>query len=156
MILFEKSVLAKILAFTQRSGFNNESGGLLLGLRKKEHLHVTKATFPGKADQGYYNSFFRRDWSHQFIASKEWMKSGFRVDWIGEWHSHPENDPQPSATDFNTWREQTNIRKRTMVYLIIGIKSEWVGYLSHKDIKPTKLMKVEEAVTTILFNDSIS
>ena len=151
MILFDKCILTKISNFTHCSGFHNEVGGILLGFRKKEHLYITKATLPGRSDQGSYSSFFRRDWSHQMIATNEWVKSGFRVDWVGEWHSHPESNPVPSSTDKTTWTNQTIKRNVDMVYVIIGFHRDWFGIKHVGASKVLKLEFVEENDTKILF-----
>lgn len=50
-----------------------------------------------------------------------------RLDYMGEWHSHPEDFPRPSGTDLRNWLEITVPRKEPMVFMIIGRKDDWIG-----------------------------
>lgn len=152
MILIEKNTLETISNHVRCVELKKESGGILLGYRKNEHLHVVQATLPGKFDRSTYDSFFRKDWSHQLLATKEWAQSGFKVDWLGEWHSHPESIPMPSCIDINTWKKQANNRQVLMVYLIIGIETDWVGVMNEGWSDPLQLEIIEETETTCLFD----
>jgi integrative and conjugative element protein (TIGR02256 family) len=49
------------------------------------------------------------------------------MDYIGEWHTHPENDPQPSTLDLDEWCKICSRREDPMVFLIQGTLRQWVG-----------------------------
>jgi len=126
-VIFDRAVFNGISSFVQSRGFHREQGGLLLGQRKKEALHITDCTFPGRLDGRSRFRFVRRDPKHQTIAYRKWLSTSKTTDWIGEWHTHPEKYPVPSITDRSTWQNQCNNRMDAMTYLIIGMSENWLG-----------------------------
>lgn len=126
-VVFDKSVLNEISSFMAAKGFRREQGGLLLGLRKKETIRVTGCTFPGVQDGRARFRFTRRDPKHQKLAYEAWKRTKRTCDWVGEWHSHPEDYPLPSGVDRSTWKRQCSERREAMNYLIIGMSENWVG-----------------------------
>lgn len=126
-VIFDKAVFYGISSFVQSRGFRREQGGLLLGQRKKETLHITGCTFPGRLDGRSRFRFVRRDPKHQTIAYRKWLDTGRTTDWVGEWHTHPENYPSPSNTDCSTWQNQCKKQMNAMTYLILGMSDNWLG-----------------------------
>jgi integrative and conjugative element protein (TIGR02256 family) len=78
-----------------------ETGGILVGPpHARDPLLVTHAIGPGpNALQSY--SRFERDttWCQERLSQLQQMLS---VEWIGDWHSHPESMFEPSITDIAT------------------------------------------------------
>ncbi|MGR3636185.1 MAG: Mov34/MPN/PAD-1 family protein [Shimia sp.] len=107
--------------------------------------------FSGTGGSIESKSFFRRDPSHQKIASKAWDGSEQKVDWVGEWHTHPETQPTPSAIDKRTWASQTRSRNSTMTYFIVGTTGAWIGICS-KDARIRNLLRIGESDSRILFS----
>lgn len=130
---------------------NAEVGGLLLGQRKERAIFVTLATLPARLDVCEKYAFHRKDPLHQIIATKEWLCSGFKTDWVGEWHSHPERYPFPSSVDIETWKTQTSKRHATMNYVIVGTRDDWIGLFDPVTLTPHRLSLVEETEETLLF-----
>lgn len=128
-VLFEPSVLSAIDVFRQRSFQVPEAGGILIGYRRANHLHIVEATVPGAGDRGTRVSFRREDASHQRRASARWRNSKGYLDYLGEWHTHPEMNPSPSGTDRRAWQEIVARRPSELfVFAILGIESGvWVG-----------------------------
>jgi integrative and conjugative element protein (TIGR02256 family) len=65
---------------------------------------------------------------HQRGAVEAWHASGRFIDYVGDWHTHPEPSPTPSGVDLDQWcllREQTSIDP--MLELIFGTEEMWVG-----------------------------
>jgi integrative and conjugative element protein (TIGR02256 family) len=126
-LLIEDSVLGRVNEFRQIASSDPEAGGILLGFRREAHLHVASATPPGPQDRrSRYH--FRRDVAfHSQIALLEWTKSQETMDYLGEWHTHPERDPRPSKLDLREWRQICGCHKEPMVFLIQGISRRWVG-----------------------------
>lgn len=150
-VLFDRTVFETITKAARLSGHVNEVGGLLLGFHRGHHLHVKFATVPALGDISEKFRFVRRSLSHQVFAYRAWITSGFRCGWIGEWHTHPEDDPRPSHVDLTTWRDQVVKNKKHMAYLIVGTSTEWVGILEPKSFLPHKMTVLEKNVDTILF-----
>lgn len=107
-----------------------ELGGLLLGFRDEKAIRVVRCTFPGPGDISTRTRFHRRSPSHQISASIWWARCGGRGDWVGEWHSHPEDNPSPSGIDLTSWRRQVRHTQRPMVFLIFGLRTYYCATLS--------------------------
>lgn len=150
LLLFEKQALQQICRYVDQQGFDVELGGIFLGLRRGKCIHVSRCTFPGRDDQSRRFRFFRKDSSHQEIAHKLWTKSGHKMDWVGEWHSHPEAAPCPSTIDKATWRSQAESRHTAMAYLIVGTSGTWTG-LQFPKKAVQNLTQLGESSSRILF-----
>lgn len=129
LVLVERGVLSAINPFRQRSPKAPEAGGILIGYRRADHLHIVEATVPGPADTGTRVSFRRDDLGHQRRASARWQDSHGYLDYLGEWHTHPEMSPSPSGTDLRAWQEVVARRPtEVFVFAILGIESGmWIG-----------------------------
>jgi integrative and conjugative element protein (TIGR02256 family) len=127
-ILVEAAVMSSILSYAQRSSGSTEAGGILLGHRRGKHLHVVRATEPSRADRRTRYQFQREIEPHQTIATRAWQESNQTIDYLGEWHSHPESNPRPSGTDLSEWKKILNRTGDRIVFLIIGNSSaHWLG-----------------------------
>ncbi|WP_159647807.1 MULTISPECIES: Mov34/MPN/PAD-1 family protein [Sphingomonadaceae] len=116
-VLFDHQVLEIMLKATRRYS-PLEAGGLLLGFRKGRHLHVIEATTPYAWDSQSRVSFIRSPKAHRMRALRLWKESHKRVDWLGEWHSHPGFSPNPSGIDNRNWKQLVRHHKAPMVFPI--------------------------------------
>ena len=126
-ILIEDSVLRNLRAFRQVDALATEAGGILLGYRRDPHIHISAATGPGTNDRRSRFHFSREDPSHQRFARSQWQRSARTLDYVGEWHTHPEINPQPSHIDFEEWRRLSVSRADAMIFVIQGTERLWVG-----------------------------
>lgn len=145
LVLIEDSVLVDIQRYVQDDRTLPESGGILLGYRRQHHLHIVEATIPAKGDSRGRFHFWRRDRSHQREATKAWKKSGKTIDYLGEWHTHPERHPSPSVLDLREWRKICVTRQNCMVFVIVGIGSFRVGVGKSDDIKFSRPVDYQSA-----------
>jgi len=151
-LLFEQSVLNRIeIEANQRQPF--ESGGLLLGYRKPMGLHIVDVTVPFPLDQMQKYLFAREDPLHQSYATKRWKESGGRFDWLGEWHSHPEEIPHPSGIDLKSWTTQGRGRELEQAYLIQGYRKPRIWHLGC-DVLTRELFPIASDPTSRLFENS--
>jgi len=134
-ILIEDSVIANVGAFRQVEPTAAEAGGILLGFRRDTHLHIAMATPPGPLDRRSKFHFYRAGEFHAQIALSQWAKTQETMDYVGEWHTHPEDYPQPSALDLREWRQICRRRNEPMVFVIQGILDRWIGIGLDRDIK---------------------
>jgi integrative and conjugative element protein (TIGR02256 family) len=50
------------------------------------------------------------------------------VDYLGEWHTHPEVLPSPSSLDISEWQLICRRKATPMVFMIVGMDgSLWAG-----------------------------
>ncbi|AJD53587.1 hypothetical protein TH3_17425 [Thalassospira xiamenensis M-5 = DSM 17429] len=117
--------MSNLLGFRQVKESDTEAGGLLLGLRKGPHFHLTHLTSPTKTDRRTRYSFERDKFYHSYVTSKLWNETEGQVRYLGEWHTHPENDPTPSCIDISEWIKlaKNRVDKEPMVAVIVGINS---------------------------------
>lgn len=126
-LLIEASLFERIATFRQLALSAPEAGGILMGYRRGPHIHVTEATAPSRRDVQRRFAFFRNAAYHQRVALRRWNETDQTLDYVGEWHSHPEDNPVPSGIDLREWREITAANIRPMVFLIVGRHTNWIG-----------------------------
>jgi integrative and conjugative element protein (TIGR02256 family) len=127
-ILIERQVWQTIMPHRQKDMAAPEAGGILLGYRRGEHLHVIDATVPQAEDRRSRMRFARAKRPHQDIALARWKEGSGTIDYLGDWHTHPEFNPAPSALDTSEWRKISEPRVVPMLFVILGWSSTvWVG-----------------------------
>lgn len=127
-VLVDDAVVEAVMAHRQLTPEDPEAGGILLGLRRGDHVHVTALTTPKPGDVRHRVGFRRRDKFHQAQALALWHESGGVVDYMGEWHTHPEPEPSPSRLDLSEWRAICAYQHKPMVFLIAGTRTSlWTG-----------------------------
>lgn len=127
LVLLEPEVVAVFLRHRQDAPTKLEAGGILLGHRRGPHLHVVEATEPTKHDKRARTRFDRAPTIHRDLALDRWGRSGHIVDYLGEWHTHPEEDPRPSSIDLDAWRAIYGHRSVPMIFIIVGWGHQWLG-----------------------------
>lgn len=152
LILIAHNVLLEIKADAAALAGREERGGILLGMRRGKHFHVDQATLPMTGDRGSRFAFRRGRAGHQQIARARWRQSAHRVDWLGEWHSHPEAIPSPSGIDLASWRLITHRRGAPMLFLIIGYQSIWLGLMRPAKAEPLVFIERESSVAGVGFS----
>ena len=150
-ILLATEMIATVATDVKRHGHGKERGGILLGFRRGEHLHITEATVPTRRDVGSMFSFRRSAAIHREVALKRWRHSGKTMDWVGEWHSHPEENPSPSSIDLRSWSEMTERRDAPMVFLIVGWRRGWLGLCIPRRESPIQYREVERSRVGLAF-----
>jgi integrative and conjugative element protein (TIGR02256 family) len=100
-----------------------EAGGILIGNRRGLHLEIIDATPPLPSDIRSYTRFVRQDPQHNFVLVKHWEESGQSLTYLGDWHTHPEDHPTPSAIDSREWKTLWNALKVPLVFVIFGRRS---------------------------------
>lgn len=126
-LLIPAAVTEELNQFRQTGDRNREAGGLLLGLRRGPHIEVVTITTPMPGDMRSRTSFLRRDPYHFQMAQRLWQESNRTIGYIGEWHTHPEQQPAPSGTDTTEWRKVLRLEKRTTVFVIVGTTNWFVA-----------------------------
>lgn len=103
-LIFVRDAVKQMQAHAQRSWWQAEAGGALLGrhLIDSEDLVVDEVTTPQKQDRRSRFSFFRSR-QHGVVARARWAARDSTMAYLGLWHTHPEQDPSPSGVDRRDW-----------------------------------------------------
>lgn len=128
-ILKISSEALKVLhKFRQIDTSNKEAGGILLGrfVLDSNNIIIDKVTSPQSKDRRSRFSFKKLDSYHQYRINKEWTESEGKINFIGEWHSHPESHPNPSSLDVQEWKRKSKedvYDNSFLIFIIVGIES---------------------------------
>jgi integrative and conjugative element protein (TIGR02256 family) len=132
---FEVSVAAwqTIQGYIQHASSATEAGGVLLGrhLRDGSAIIVDTVTVPMAGDRRARVRFHRAQQRHQAAIDAAWAASDGTCTYLGEWHTHPEPIPEPSAVDWADWRRRLRRDRYTepLFFFIVGTTAikAWEG-----------------------------
>lgn len=102
-----------------------EAGGVLLGrlILGGADMVIDEVTVPDRRDRRRRFSFYRARGPAQGNVDRAWNRSGGTRIYLGEWHTHPEDDPTPSSRDLRDWRRLTRknrYEQEFLLFLIVG------------------------------------
>jgi len=128
LLHFSTHTLETFCQHVQVTDADCEAGGLLLGSVHGAHMLIEEATIPTVWDRRFRYLFERMPFGHEAIALSRWMASNGTVRYLGEWHTHPEDHPQPSGLDRAEWNRLSSTRrdKRPMLAVIVGRQTLYV------------------------------
>lgn len=111
--------------YRQTSSTDDEAGGILLGrlLEGTADIVIDLASTPNTGDRRGRFRFFRQKDPTQRLIDAEWQNSGGTRIYLGEWHSHPEDIPQPSAVDLTNWNRlvrNARYEQESLLFSIVG------------------------------------
>lgn len=125
--ILEISALALRSILTERQLGPNaaEAGGVLLGrfIKNTPDVVVDEVTRPGPADRRSRYRFFRAAPPAQRAVDLAWSASGGTVVYLGEWHTHAEDDPKPSCVDRRDWKRivrRARFEQDSLFFIIAG------------------------------------
>lgn len=133
---FRDDILQIFYSFRQDTHEKYEAGGILMGKRLLNgNIIITDVTSPQKGDTRKRTFFKKKTRIHQSISDILWKKSSGKTIYLGEWHTHPENNPVPSTVDLRGWRLSVNKQSndKTYIFVILGIKELAVWSYSKTD-----------------------
>ena len=122
----EEKVVQILKSYRQVYKKDKEAGGVLLGrfIKGSEDIVVDYITEPMAGDiRGRYK-FIRKDIRHQNKIDEVWQESDGTCNYLGDWHTHPEDDPVPSNVDQANWLRKLKEDKysgRYLYFLIVGL-----------------------------------
>lgn len=122
------SIKEKTLSFIEkqaRYATNQETGGIIGGFGSVEEgtIVISHASDSGSAATRC-SMFFSRDTVYCQRIVDEWaLQSSGKIDYLGEWHKHFEDNPKPSLRDLKTLEgiaRNPDYHVTTALLLIIG------------------------------------
>jgi integrative and conjugative element protein (TIGR02256 family) len=125
VVEFSESVLSHLLSYRQLDAVAPEAGGILLGrlIIGSEDIVVDQALGPSSEDRRRRCSFFRARRPAQSLVDHAWKNSKQTLNYLGEWHTHPEADPSPSGTDRQDWSRiaaEATFEQSSLLFVIVG------------------------------------
>jgi integrative and conjugative element protein (TIGR02256 family) len=136
--------------YQQNDNRSTESGGVMIGrlILNSEDVVVDCAVPPAPNDRRTRLSYARGIEPSQQYINDAWMASGGARNYLGEWHTHPEDHPLPSHQDFLNWSHillNTQLERDFLFFVIVGRKSIaiWEGTrsLSFVSLPPLEACK---------------
>lgn len=136
LLHFSDQVLKTFNDYIQSKSTDSEAGGLLLGTVHGDNILVSEATTPTEWDERLRYFFERMPFGHSEIALARWQASQGFTRYLGEWHTHPEELPQPSHLDRSEWSRLSASRKdgRPMLAVIVGQRNLRVELIAIKGL----------------------
>lgn len=124
-VLLAKEVVIRFLDFRQLERTAPEAGGVLMGrfIQDSGHIAIDLISEPMIEDVRRRTFFFRAEKRHQEIVNRVWTESESTCTYLGEWHTHPEDDPTPSSVDLNEWNKklkQNPNHRNALMFIIVG------------------------------------
>jgi integrative and conjugative element protein (TIGR02256 family) len=127
-ILLYPSVEKKILHYRQKHIYDKEKGGIILGklIPSQDTLIITDLI----PSNNVYNNRINIQLDTQElqkIIDKKWEESNGKITYLGDWHTHPCENPKPSITDKITFFKnyhQSKIDQNILIYIILGSKED--------------------------------
>jgi integrative and conjugative element protein (TIGR02256 family) len=109
----------------QLAGGAKEAGGILLGriVSTGTDVIVDRISAPDPRDGRSRFWFRRRRKPAQVIVDTAWSTSRGTCIYLGEWHSHPEDVPQPSQHDRSEWVRiagEAKFEQDRLFFVIVG------------------------------------
>jgi len=141
-LLIDDNIIFQVNNFVQNKSFIPESGGVLIGSQviDKQDYILNIITVPQRNDIRKRYKYFRNKKYHQDIIDNIWLSSNGLSNYIGEWHTHPQELPEPSAKDINNWKKR--IKHPTfyldrLFFIILGTQHlrVWTGARGDSIIK---------------------
>lgn len=129
-----RGVVSQMRHYVQDTTDREEAGGVLLGrfILDCSDVVVDQITVPVQEDRRSRFRFFRSAREHQQVIFRVWRRSKGTCNYLGEWHTHPEPAPLPSALDLQTWHQKLSkdrFDSDVLYFVIVGTETikAWQG-----------------------------
>lgn len=115
-----------------------EACGIIIGEIRSKSLRVIDISPPADDDERTVYSFYRKSKKHQDYLNKMHEISNGVLQYIGEWHTHPELKPRPSNCDYNGWSKLIGNEKFNQLPKLVWIagnyhfKEDWFNLIVDK------------------------
>lgn len=120
-----------------------ETGGILVGVvLATNDILITHAVGPGPNAIKRYNEF-QKDYEYS-MKMLNFLYKKYSVDFIGDWHKHPNNNLGYSIKDYTSMIKITYVNKRPCFFIIVGDDFSYENRDHMKIYSVEKLNKIRE------------
>jgi integrative and conjugative element protein (TIGR02256 family) len=125
-----------------------ESGGMLLGrlIDNNRDVVIDRVTVPINEDKKWRFFFFRQKEPAQRIIEQVWSDSKAVTNYLGEWHTHPEDVPSPSSVDLAEWArisQKATFEQDFLLFVIVGRERTLAWEVSRSNLAISMLNLIE-------------
>jgi integrative and conjugative element protein (TIGR02256 family) len=147
-VYLSKNALANLSSYRQISSSAPEAGGVVLGrlILNSTDIVIDEITVPTAQDKVSRYSFFRSRKRTQKRIDDAWHDSLGTLIYLGEWHTHPEDEPHPSFRDRRDWKRLSHsctYEQESLLFIIVGRKAIRIWELERNG-EPKNLQSIEE------------
>jgi integrative and conjugative element protein (TIGR02256 family) len=126
LVVIIPDVIKVFMSYRQLNVTSPESAGVLIGERRGSHIVIKTVSEPNNNDIRSRFTVNRIGTHHQQKVDQAFIDSKGTSQYVGEWHTHPEDIPTPSGLDFESWNENLN-SNLPLILIIVGRKQFWVA-----------------------------
>lgn len=134
----------------------SEAGGFLTGYQndKSSNIIIDNISHPYFLDYRTRIRFDLRDPRHYLFLYRQ-QKTGSQ--YLGTWHTHPENIPEPSERDWHDWKSSLQEDRSVcdcMFFIVVGIVDMriWAGFAKEPHI--TELYEIKKRDGIYLYGEN--
>lgn len=136
-----------LLAHRQLDARATEAGGILLGrlIAGTADIVIDYAKGPTERDRRTRSSFFRARKPAQAAIDTAWTGTNHTLNYLGEWHTHPQDEPEPSTVDQKDWQrtvKRATFEQPSLIFIIVGRRVIRAWELKKSDPVPQLLPQI--------------
>lgn len=150
MVRIPRELIVAMASFIQDDNEKPESGGILIGYyQEKGSYIITDFTQPEVGDKQSRYEFVRSKKNAQNVLHALFKESEGKKIYLGEWHTHPEDNPRPSGTDITSIInriKKDRINSETIFMIIFGRKSFYLSSVNKFGIQMKKNISYGEII----------
>jgi integrative and conjugative element protein (TIGR02256 family) len=123
-VVITERALVHMGRYRQLSWHSREAGGQLFGTVSSSEVVVFTATGPYRGDQRWRTSY------RSNLKAAQWaidQQAGEGHLYLGEWHTHPEDHPTASDTDFDAMAKLQRASSTRLANLLMVIQGRDLG-----------------------------
>ena len=139
LVVILPEVVDTLLSYRQLMVSTPESAGVVIGERRGKHCIIRTVSLPSTEDVRTRFSVNRIGVAHQDKVNSAFQESNGLWQYLGEWHTHPEEVPSPSTIDYKSWHKQLHSAE-PLILIIVGLTDFWVGKKNNQIIDVLSLL----------------
>ncbi len=126
MIVWLSSKVVSLMTEEANKQYPLETGGVLLGWKQKQEFVIADVVGPGPTAKHDKHTFYPdHDWQVTNIETR-FRLSGGQLNYLGDWHTHPNTKAQMSSLDNSTLRHiSISVPSPLMMILGGGVDGDW-------------------------------